>query len=88
MSTKDYKKVIENINYCISALRQSKTPENLKTMKTYIDFNFRHDFNELPELLYIYKFRETSDDNNEEIEKLANTLSEIENLLKIIISGR
>lgn len=83
---KDYKKVIENINYCISALRQSKKPEDLKTMKIYIDFNFRHDFNELSELLYIYKFRETSDDHDEEIEKLVNTLSEIENLLKIIIS--
>lgn len=83
---KDYKKVIENINYCISALRQSKKSEDLKTMKTYIDFNFRHDFDELPELLYIYKFRETSDDHDEEIEKLVNTLSEIENLLKIIIA--
>lgn len=83
---KDYKKAIENINYCISALSQSKKSEDLKTMKTYIDFNFRHDFNELPELLYIYKYRETSDDHEEEIEILVNTLSEIEDLLKIIIS--
>jgi len=83
---KDYKKVIESINYSISVLRNSKGLEDLGTIKTSIDIEIIPYFKELPELLYIYKFRKTPDDYGEEIEILVNTLSEIKDLLEIISS--
>jgi hypothetical protein len=81
---KNYKTIIDFINFRISELDNIKGPDHLNSIRRYIELNLKTDLREIPELIYIYKYREITGNFEVDVQNEINTLILINNLLKKI----